>query len=116
MGVPDEYQLASLVTFQWAGPLGTDIPVQPQHMTDIIILCFKHIKNILVKCWNSNVWIYQMFPYHIKRLVANVKQKLSDLFLNDWYCTESSKYKNYRLFKETFHFEPYLTNIPKKTN
>ena len=55
-----------------------------------------------------------MFPNH-KWLVANVKQKLSDIFLNDWYCTvnESSKCKNYRLFKETFHFEPYLINTPK---
>jgi hypothetical protein len=54
----------------------------------------------------------EMFPNHW-RLVANVKQKLSDLFLNDWYCTESSKCKNNKLFKEKFHFESYLTNIPK---
>jgi hypothetical protein len=48
-------------------------------------------------------------------VIANVKQNISDLFLNDWYCTvnESRKCKNYKLFKEKFHFEPYLINTQK---
>lgn len=40
----------------------------------------------------------------------------SDLYLNEWYSTinNSSKCKNYRLFKETFQFELYLVSIPYK--
>jgi hypothetical protein len=56
-----------------------------------------------------------MFHNHTQ-LVANVKQKFSDLFLNDWYCTvnESSICEIYKLFKEKIHFGPYLTNIQKQ--
>ena len=73
----------------------------------------KNIKTILIKCGLNNVWEYHDFTNH-KWLNVTMKKNLSDLFLNDWYaCVQnSSKCKNYRLFKHKFQFENYLITTP----
>jgi hypothetical protein len=67
------------------------------------------LKNIFVTCGMNNIWDTHDFP-NIKWLTLTVKQKLKDVFLNDWYSNleNASSCKNYRLFKDKFGFEDYL--------
>ena len=72
-----------------------------------------YVKNILIKCGHINIWESHLFPNN-KWLQLNVKQKLSDLFINEWLSilNTSNKCQNYRIFKNTFGFETYLINTP----
>ena len=49
-------------------------------------------------------------------LIKATKQKLVDLFLNEWQSQieKNSSCYNYRLFKSRFCFEKYLVNVPAK--
>ena len=61
----------------------------------------------------SGIWNTHQFPSRIW-LAKAVKQKLIDLFLNQWISdveTNSSSY-TYRIFKTDFQFENYLTRVP----
>ena len=75
----------------------------------------KFVQNILYECGLYNIWHNHEFHNH-KWLTMSVKQKLSDLFLNEWYSDieKSSKCINYRLFKHNFCFETYLVKTPSK--
>lgn len=70
------------------------------------------VKAILIKCGLINIWYDNSFP-DIKWLQLTVKQKLKDLFLNDWYSKveNSSNSTFYRVFKKSFGIESYLYDI-----
>lgn len=56
---------------------------------------FKWILHTRLRCINCgllNIWDTHEFPNH-KWLVACVKQKLSDLYLNEWYSIVSNSSK-----------------------
>ena len=59
------------------------------------------------------MWDTQQFP-NIKWLQISTRQKLTDLFLNDWYSSiqTSNKCLTYRMFKNSFNFEDYLIKLP----
>ena len=78
-------------------------------------LWLKKIKNILIECGFSGIWDNQSYP-NAKWLITATKQKLHDLFLNTWYenIQNSSSSYNYRIFKKSFGFENYLTQLPFK--
>lgn len=69
----------------------------------------KNVQNILIKCGLNNVWDTNNYP-NCKWLTETVKQKLSDLFLNEWFSDleQSGKCRNYKLFKTEFKYEKYL--------
>ena len=68
---------------------------------------------ILIKCGHINIWESHLFPNH-KWLQLNVKQKLSDLFINEWLSilNTSNKCQHYRIFKNTLGYETFLINTP----
>ena len=68
-----------------------------------------HLKLILIKCGLNNIWESQDF-INPKWLKATVKQKLKDLFINEWFSLveTSSNATFYRIFKTKFGFEPYI--------
>ena len=63
----------------------------------------------------SNIWMSHDFP-NSKWLVEAVKQKLSDLFLNQWYSglENSQNCKIYSIFKTQFGIEKYLSEKSNK--
>ena len=77
----------------------------------------KCVKSILIKCGLSGIWENQsQTNFNSKWLYNTVRQKLKDLFLQQWYSTieESPTCSNYKLFKSTFCFEEYLSKVPPK--
>ena len=75
----------------------------------------RYVKNILISCGFSGFWDMHTFP-NGNWLIKATKQKLVDLFLNDWQCQveNNTSCYNYRLFKTKFCFEKYLVNVPAK--
>lgn len=75
----------------------------------------KNVKNILFDCGLINVWETHEFP-NKKWLKCTVHQKVSDLFVNEWFSSieNSSNCQNSRLFKHNFEFENYLIYTPPK--
>ncbi|MES9881062.1 MAG: reverse transcriptase domain-containing protein [Sedimenticola sp.] len=71
------------------------------------------IKTILIKCGLNDVFVSRLFP-NAKWLKFTVKMKLKDLYINEWFksVAESSSALNYRIFKNKFGFEEYLTKLP----
>ena len=49
-------------------------------------------------------------------LVKSTKQKLTDLYINEWKneCDNNTSCSTYRIFKTTFGFENYLKSVPAK--
>lgn len=86
---------------------------QFNHTRSINFPWIANVKHILTSCGLINVWEMHEFP-NIKWLTATIKQKLSDLFINQWYSLleNSSNCVNYKLFKRTFGFEQYLVKTP----
>ena len=81
-------------------------------------LCFKwfdNIRDIFINCGCNGIWENQNFPNKIW-LVKTIKQRLSDLFINEWriQCDTNTSCTFYRMFKTNFGFETYLTSIPYK--
>ena len=74
---------------------------------------FHKVKSILYKCGFINVWNDQTFP-NSKWLKLAIKRKLSDLFLNEWYSlvNYSSNSSFYKVFKQSFGIEDYLSYTP----
>lgn len=72
------------------------------------------IRTILVKTGYNNVWENNNFV-NSKWLKLAVRQKLKDLFLNNWYTLieNASNSTFYKLFKRSFGFESYLSKTPK---
>ena len=71
------------------------------------------VKNILIKCGFSGFWDKQRVDNPVW-LVKSAKQKLKDLFINEWFLniSNSSTSLNYRLFKEKFELEYYMLKLP----
>ena len=71
------------------------------------------LREIFIKCGQYGLWESQTFP-NKEWLKATIKQRLTDLFKNEWYSTieNSSKCTLYRSFKHTFGFEKYLVQTP----
>ena len=71
-----------------------------------------YCKNILRNTGFSGIWSNQSVD-NPKWLVESTKQRLKDLYINEWHrkIDESSSCLNYRLFKDTFKFENYLTKL-----
>ena len=74
-----------------------------------------HIKNILNNTGYTDIWINQnnLTSNHVSKLV---KQTLIDQYTQSWHgqLNLSSKGFNYKLFKDSITFEPYLTLLPKQ--
>ena len=80
--------------------------------------CFKwfdNIRDIFINCGCNGIWENQNFPNKIW-LVKTIKQRLSDLFINEWriQCDTNTSCTFYRMFKTNFGFETYSTSIPYK--
>ena len=78
-------------------------------------LWLKGVRNILIKCGLSGIWENQsQTNFSSKWLYSTVKQKLKDLFLQQWYSSieQSNACSNYKLFKSTFGLEEYLIKNP----
>ena len=71
------------------------------------------VKNILIKCGLNGFWEQQKVDSPVW-LIKCVKQKLQDLFINEWHSkVESSESSsNYRIFKTKFEIEYYLQKLP----
>jgi hypothetical protein len=72
-------------------------------------LWIEHVKNIFFECGLMNIWESHEFN-NSKWLTLTIKQKLSDIFINEWYSNieNQSKCRSYKLFKHNFGFEKYL--------
>ena len=68
------------------------------------------IKSILCNCGFSGIWENNDFPNQ-RWLSLSIKQKLTDIYLNEWYQNVEMD-KNYRLFKKAFNFENYISKVP----
>ena len=75
----------------------------------------ENVKRILIACGFNGAWDNHTFPNNVW-LIKAVKQKLVDLFLNEWQSQieNNSSCYNYRLFKTKFCFESYLVRLPAK--
>ena len=74
---------------------------------------FAAIKSIFVKCGMVNIWNSQSVD-NSKWLKISIKQKLKDLFTNEWFSQveNSSSCSFYTSFKTSFGFENYLNSLP----
>ena len=73
----------------------------------------EHVRLILTLNGFSGIWDTHQFPNRIW-LAKAIKQKLTDLFLNEWKDEVETKPSSYiyRIFKADFEFEYYLTHVP----
>jgi hypothetical protein len=74
-----------------------------------------NIIRILNESGMGNIWQNQMFPNSLW-LSSSIKQRTQDQFRQTWFQTvnQSSKCKNYRIFKTQHSFEKYLVELPFK--
>jgi hypothetical protein len=72
------------------------------------------VKYIFIKTGLINIWESHSFPNH-KWLKLAVRQKLKDLFINDWasLIDQTNKCSTYKIFKHNFGIEKYLSDTPK---
>ena len=70
------------------------------------------IRSILCNCGLSGIWENHTFPNQ-KWLSSAIKRKLIDIYLGEWYQDVQSD-ENYRLFKTSLQFEPYLLKLTIK--
>ena len=76
----------------------------------------KFVKDILDKCGLSNVWTFQSVNFNNEWVIAYVKLRLRDNFLQEWNSNleNSPKALNYRLYKQIFQFENYFNILENK--
>jgi hypothetical protein len=76
----------------------------------------KFLKDILDNCGLSNVWTFQNINFNIELVIAYVKLRLRDHFLQEWNSNleNSPKAMNYRLYKHIFEFENYFNILENK--
>jgi hypothetical protein len=74
------------------------------------------LKDILDNCGLSNVWTFQNINFNIELVIAYVKLRLRDQFLQEWNnnLENSPKAMNYRLYKQIFEFENYFNILENK--
>ena len=72
------------------------------------------VQNVLNNCGFSDIWSAQTCNH--LWLKINVKQRLTDQFIQTWCSTvnDSNSCINYRIFKIKFMLEPYLLTLPRK--
>lgn len=72
----------------------------------------QNIKEILQNCGRCDIW---QNPRQSRNIAAIIKRNLVDQFTQNWRTSleNSSKGRNYYLFKETPNFEQYFVNLPK---
>ena len=70
------------------------------------------IRNILIECGLPYIWDSQEV-FSIKWLKSFVKQKLKDIFINEW-TSKVNESTHYKLFKTTFKFETYFKKLTDK--
>ena len=70
------------------------------------------IRNILIECGLPYIWTSQEV-ISINWFKSFVKQKLKDLFINEW-TSKVNESTHYKLFKTTFKFETYFKKLPDK--
>ena len=87
--------------------------LEPQNTTKKYFGWLDSIRETLINCGLSGIWQTHTF-LNKKWIKASVNQKLKDLFINDWHTTlnTSSSCYTYRIVKDKFGFEEYLTNTP----
>jgi len=71
------------------------------------------IEHILICCGLNNIWNNHSF-INSKWLKVITKQKVYELFVNDWYALIESSEKAlfYKIFKTSFGYEDYLHKTP----
>ena len=67
-------------------------------------------------CGLSNVWTFQNINFNTEWVIAYVKLRLRDHFLQEWNSNleNSPKALNYRLYKQIFEFENYFNILENK--
>ena len=105
----------------WTKLIQDDIQKINNSLYDIVYLeknidkfvWLEKVKNILIKCGLNGFWEQQKVDSPIW-LIKCVKQKLQDLFINEWYSKvkSSESSSNYRTFKTKFELEYYLQKLP----
>ena len=73
------------------------------------------VKHTLDTCGMSNIWNEQSKDMNTNWVKCALKLKLDDIYKQNWLNTmeNAASSSNYRLFKQNFGFEPYLTVLPK---
>jgi hypothetical protein len=76
----------------------------------------KFVKDILDNCGLSNVWTFQNTNFNDEWVIAYVKLRLRDNFLQEWNSNleNAPKTLNYRLYKQIFEFENYFNILENK--
>ena len=71
------------------------------------------VKSIFDQCGMSYIWLEQNFTGSSGQFKALIDRKVNDLALHSWYSSVANlkQCSNYRLFKSTFKFENYLTEL-----
>ena len=72
------------------------------------------VKNILDSAGFSGIWTNQSLPKSPDHFNTILKLRLHDLFIQNWNegITKGGKCTAYRIIKNTFGFEKYLTELP----
>lgn len=72
-----------------------------------------YVKTIIENCGYSGIWNAQIVQ-NPHWLVKSIKQKLTDLFINEWHSAVETSVSclNYRIFKTYFTLEKYLLKLP----
>jgi hypothetical protein len=72
-----------------------------------------NIKHVLCSLGYSGVWYSQSF-LNRKWLIASIKQKLKDTFVQNWYSeiSRTSDSNLYKMFKTNFHRSKYVDVLP----
>mgnify|MGYP006276537769 CR=1 FL=1 len=70
------------------------------------------IRNILCETGFNIVWLQQGVG-DVKAFMVVFKQRLVDMFIQEWYGTirDKERYENYRSFKSTFGKEKYIESM-----
>ena len=71
------------------------------------------IKDILERCGRPDVWQSQQCNFNITTMI---KRNLIEQYKQEWHSNidNSSKGRNYNLFKDDLNFEEYLLQLPKQ--
>ena len=74
------------------------------------------VENNLNKLGLSNVWLYQGQGANLNWLKNTIKQRLFDQSQQNWIASlnDYRKCVNYKIFKNTLCYEPYLNDLPSK--
>jgi hypothetical protein len=75
----------------------------------------KHIHQTFIKCGMINIWLMQEeHAFNSKWVLTSVKQKLKDIYVNDWVNNLNIRQSCiiYKCIKSKFGLEDYLLKLP----